>query len=152
MLVNGVIAITDFENRVRSLLGVTSESIENETIGYYEYRGISELTIKNAVTDWESFYTNENTEKQNIFESCIVIKTAMSVATAIQGGLIKLMQTTAAKVEYTGIGLDMRIVALNDKLSETISLLLDNSSEFRGITAFSVTNSDKLRDSRSTDL
>ena len=72
--------------------------------------------------------------------------------TAIQGGLIKLMQTTAAKVEYTGIGLDMRIVALNDKLSETISLLLDNSSEFRGITAFSVTNSDKLRDSRSTDL
>lgn len=152
MLLDGIITINDFENRVRSLLGITSESISNETIGYYEYRGISELAIKNIITDWESLYVNKDTEKQNIFESCIVIKTAMSVATAIQGGLIKLMQTTNAKVEYMDAGFDMRILALKDKLSETISLLLDGGTELLKITAFSVTNSDKLRDSRSTDL
>ena len=175
------IYISDFENRVRSLLGVDETSISNITISYYEYKGLSEKIIKQTIPEWESFYTakeqaeiemtsivpgdginytdeqikqinalqeiiNVYKEKINLFEACIVLKTAISLVVAIQYGAIKVQQTTNAKIEYGGINIDTTLKMLKDRLEETISILREqNNNNIGKLSVFTITNPDKRR-------
>ncbi len=93
-----MLKIKKFHDRVRHLINASKELLPDETIDFYEYRGMSEDKIKDIVKDWRSL--PENSEKYKKFESAIVYQTALLLYPSIRNQSIKVKQITGGKVEY----------------------------------------------------
>ncbi|MDE6476842.1 MAG: hypothetical protein K2L48_01380 [Mycoplasmoidaceae bacterium] len=93
-----MLKIKKFHDRVRHLINASKELLPDETIDFYEYRGMAEDKIKDIVKDWRSL--PENSEKYKKFESAIVYQTALLLYPSIRNQSIKVKQITGGKVEY----------------------------------------------------
>ena len=94
------IEIPDLPDRVRAVLNADSASLSDEVINSYEFRGFAEMSVKAAVPTWADILAEDGGERRDILESCIVLKTAITVLPSLRHGERKVEQTTNSKVEY----------------------------------------------------
>lgn len=127
--------ITNFETRLRTILGVDDVDLPDEVISHPEYKELAESFIKSRVGDWESFYEEsedeniqkERSHKKNIFEMCVIYKTADLLIPFCQTciGNIKVAKTTHESTEYFENNFQIKALSIRDSLYELLDMLCD---------------------------
>lgn len=115
------IEILNFPDRVRAVLNADSESLSDEVINSYEFRGFAELSVKTAVPAWEDILA-EGAENRDLLKSCIVLKTAITALPSLRRGDRKVEQTTNSKVEYFD---NSALDGLAEQLEQRLELLYE---------------------------
>ncbi len=128
--------ITNFHSRVRALLDNISEaSISNMLIDMPEKAPMAERDIKAIVTNWETFQL-EDKDKFEIFQSCIVYKTAIMFEGYARSAKVKRRQVADVNVEYHATDYNLfsqASMSLSDMLDSLLSQLIEGSTTFFGI-------------------
>jgi len=131
--------VADIGDRVRALLQCDAANLPDSYIVTFDISGLAEKSIKNSVPNWE-LLSPEDTE---IFNSCIVYKTALNVypfaKTATKG--IKVEQTNHHKREYES---SINSISSYEKIADMLKYmlsLLNGNSEFNS--TFRITNERK---------
>lgn len=113
------IEIPDLPDRVRAVLNADSESLSDEVINSYEFRGFAEMSVKAAVPSWKDILS-EDGERLDLLKSCIVLKAAITALPSLRRGDRKVEQTTNSKVEYFD---NSALDCLSEQLEQRLELL-----------------------------
>lgn len=135
------IEIPNFPDRVRAVLNADNSSLSDEVINSYEFRDFAELSVKAAVPTWEDILAEES-ERLDLFKSCIVIKTALTSLPSLRRGDRKVEQTTNSKVEYFD---NSAFDSLAEQLEQRLELLYGqlNGAEVPSFSAVQMSNPNK---------
>lgn len=136
-------SINDFYNRVRSLISADQSKVTDEIIGYYENAPTSENYIRELVNKVIQDIENEviyDEYKRPIYESCIILKTAINIYPTFKQNQVKVMQTTNAKIEYNEASGDIESY-LYSRLNELLKIF---GIETDGGTFFMLSNDEVI--------
>lgn len=133
----GYKSISGFYDRVRGLIGLTAETLSDDTMDFFENAPSSERRLLRKVGSLEEIAD----EKLPILESCVVYQTAIdSYSVAHHSGGIKVEQTQNLKVEYFASSENENLLdILSAKLADLIDELLDNEVSNSGDYRFELT-------------
>ena len=133
----GYKSISGFYDRVRGLIGLTAETLSDDTMDFFENAPSSERRLLRKVGSLEEIAD----EKLPILESCVVYQTAIdSYSVAHRSGGIKVEQTQNLKVEYFASSENENLLdILSTKLADLIDELLDNEVSNSGDYRFELT-------------
>lgn len=132
----------DFSKRVRSLTAADGDTYTDTLITSFDYQGVSEMMVKKNVPLWQDILDGDDSERIALLKSCVVYQTAVILAPNVKSSLIKIRQTTNAKIEYfDSTEYDLLISGLLDRLN-FIYLEL-NAKDFNGFSSVELTNPGK---------
>jgi len=122
--------ILDFYNRVRSVLKNIPEMVlPYEQTDYFENAPLAETVIKNQVLNWQILIEDET--KKSIFDSAIVIQTALNSFNTATANGIKIQQTESMKIEFFESDPLLLRADLSAKLRALLDALAENEYSYK---------------------
>jgi len=112
------ISIIDFYDRVRNLASLTEAQLPNSTIDYPENAPLAESNIKELIPNWQAL----DVDKRGLFETAVVIQTAINCYEVYSAGELKTKQTASIKLEYKDDG-RTKLTELRKRLWSVISAI-----------------------------
>lgn len=125
--------IEDFYNRVRAELNnVSNSSLTDEQMDFPEKAPYAETKVKIAVPNWE-IYKTEDTKRFKLFESCIVIQTAIYFESYVDSRRPNAMKSSSIEISYGKESDKAYKQPLTEKLEEKLALIEeDGTTKFFG--------------------
>lgn len=128
--------ITDVDNRVRALLGVSDDVLTRQMLLYPENAPLAEMIIKGKVPHWAEL----SDEKTEIFKSCVVYQIAIRNVRLAITNKEKVNQTPTLKLEFFEDNAIDLLAELQEMLDLLLNELLNDTFEYPATTHFTVTN------------
>ncbi len=120
--------IDNFYNRVRAELdNVSNGSLTDEQMDMPEKAPYAEAKIKNSVPSWETYQT-EDLDRFAIFESCIVIQTAMYFESYVDNRRPNSMKSSSIEIQFSESSTLLYKQSLLEKLEERLALIEEDGT------------------------